>query len=359
MKIYFENLALSELKRLANTDLITGAEQFGFREKKNTSACILKMLDKWISRHEIAAKKYSKNRRYFMLFIDWKSAFDRVDHDLLMRRLEQIGASQRTLRIVHIFLYSSNFSVDGQERHRIERGCPQGSSLSPLLFIIFFGTLIDRLRSIISREKIGVFADDLVVQADGTDELETLIEAIRTWATENRCEINTSKTKIVEIRKQMINYPEGQKIQDYEIVSDYKYLGVPIDCSLTMSTYLEGLKKKINRLTGFAYKFQLKECSIATKLQLFKTYIKPHVDYAIEIWQLEKLSTKFERGVWPLFFKSLKQLVGIAETASNYRTLAALGLWHPKYVSMLQFVKSAVKLMKQYDSRADFEENMP
>ena len=73
-----------------------------------------------------------------------------------------------------------------------------------------------------------------------------------------------------------------------------------------MSTYLEQLKKKINRLTGFAYKFQLQECSIATRLQLFKTYIKPHIDYAIEMWQLEKLTHKFEQYVWPTYFKSLK-----------------------------------------------------
>lgn len=77
------------------------------------------MLDKWITIHAVAAKKYS-SQRYFMLFIDWKSAFDRVDHDLLMERLRNIGATERTMRIVHIFLYSSNFSVDGRERHRIE-----------------------------------------------------------------------------------------------------------------------------------------------------------------------------------------------------------------------------------------------
>jgi retron-type reverse transcriptase len=109
------------------------------------------MLDKWISKHEVAANKYS-NQLYFMLFIDWKSAFDRVDHDLLMSRLRAIGVTEQTLLVVHIFLYSSNFSIDGLKRHKIEKGCPQGSSLSPLLFIIFFGTLIERLRSIIHRE---------------------------------------------------------------------------------------------------------------------------------------------------------------------------------------------------------------
>ena len=61
----------------------------------------------------------------------------------------------------------------------------------------------------------------------------------------------------------------------------------------------------------------------------------------------------------PIFFKSLKQTVGIAKTASNYKVLSALGMWHPKYVSVLQFVKSAIKLMRQYDGRDDFAEHMP
>ncbi len=292
------------------------------------------MLDIWIRKHEIAAKKYSE-QRYFMLFIDWKSAFDRVDHDLLMNRLRDIGATELTLRVVHIFLHSSNFSIDGLKRYKIEKGCPQGSSLSPLLFIIFFGMLIEQLRSIIDREQIGVYADDLVVQADGLQELDLLVTVTRSWAVKNKCEINTSKTKIVEIRKRKIDYPSGEKLQDYEIVEDYRYLGVPIDSSLTMDSYLDQLTKKVNRLTGFANKFQLLECSITTGLQLFKTYVKPHFDYATEMWQLVKLSHKSEREVWPLYFKSLKRIMGIARKASNHRTLSALGLWHPRYKSML------------------------
>ena len=175
----------------------------------------------------------------------------------------------------------------------------------------------------------------------------------------NRCEINTSKTKIVEIRKQMRNYPEGETLFDFDIVADYKYLGVPIDCSLTMSTYLEALKKKITRLTAYTYKLQLRECAVATRLQVWKTYIKPHFDYAIEMWQLGKLHTKFETKVWPIFFQSLKRTVGLPVTTSNYRTLAALGLWHPKFVSALQFFKSVFQLMRQYNSREEFEESLP
>jgi hypothetical protein len=49
---------------------------------------------------------------------------------------------------------------------------------------------------------------------------------IQDWAKENKCELNTQKTKIVEIRKTMHKYPEGQEIAGFEIVQSYKYLGM-------------------------------------------------------------------------------------------------------------------------------------
>jgi hypothetical protein len=69
-----------------------------------------------------------------------------------MTRLQKLGVSERTLRVMHIFLYSSAFSVDGKKLHRIEKGCPQGSTISPLLFIIYFGTLIQELKKILGSE---------------------------------------------------------------------------------------------------------------------------------------------------------------------------------------------------------------
>jgi hypothetical protein len=92
----------------------------------------------------------------------------------------------------------------------------------------------------------------------------------------------------------MVNCPDGENIQDY---GDYKYLGIPIDSSLKMSSYFDQLNKKVNRLTVFTYNYYLQECSIATRLQLFKTYTKPHIDYVIEIWQLEKLNKRSLNGM--------------------------------------------------------------
>ena len=154
------------------------------------------MVDKWILRQKKLqqATRQTRNTRYFLLFVDWKSAFDRVDHDLLLKRLEDIQASEECRRVVHILLWSSNFSVDGLKIHPIKRGCPQGSMLSPLLFVLYFGTLLAELRAEIGEENIGAFADDLLVIAQGEDQLHRLAKLIGDWATRNRCELNVNKT---------------------------------------------------------------------------------------------------------------------------------------------------------------------
>jgi hypothetical protein len=62
--------------------------------------------------------------RYFLLFIDWQTAFDRVPHDVIIELLKSLNASERTIRVVHIFLYCSTFSLDGKRVQKIEKGCP-------------------------------------------------------------------------------------------------------------------------------------------------------------------------------------------------------------------------------------------
>lgn len=57
-----------------------------------TTPCILKMLDIWITKSQVAMKKISK-MSYYLLFIDWRKAFDNLPHDIIMRILRELGVS--------------------------------------------------------------------------------------------------------------------------------------------------------------------------------------------------------------------------------------------------------------------------
>ena len=89
----------------------------------------------------------TKNRELdsYIVFFDWKSAFDLVDHDILLSKLELTGISNRSIRIVKILLYACRASLDGTRFFQIQKGVPQGSIIAPYLYIIFYGDLIRHL----------------------------------------------------------------------------------------------------------------------------------------------------------------------------------------------------------------------
>ena len=57
------------------------------------------------------------------------------------------------------------------------------------------------------------------------------MDKIEQWATQNRCEINQNKTKILEINNKNSN---EEQFGQYQIVEEYKYLGMIIDKKLKM-----------------------------------------------------------------------------------------------------------------------------
>ena len=77
-----------------------------------------------------------------VLFLDLKKAFDTVDHNLLLTKLEYMGDRGQSLEWFKSYLsnrYQAVF-IHGvlSEHQQIKCGVPQGSILGPLLFLILY-----------------------------------------------------------------------------------------------------------------------------------------------------------------------------------------------------------------------------
>ena len=106
------------------------------------------------------------------LFLDIEGAFDKIWHKGLIAKLNQISIEGKFLKLFESYLSKRQqiVVVDGHKSkiENLTAGCPQGSKLGPLLFIIFINDIQKNLES-----EILLFADDTTLLAVGKDPAET------------------------------------------------------------------------------------------------------------------------------------------------------------------------------------------
>ena len=121
------------------------------------------------------------------LFLDVSAAFDKVWHNGLLAKLNQIGVDGTFLNTIGSYLADRRQVevVDGvkSEPANVQAGVPQGSRLGPLLFIIYMNDIIENLES-----DILIFADDTSLmatrQASRCEGVEMLTSLVSNFSTE-------------------------------------------------------------------------------------------------------------------------------------------------------------------------------
>ena len=68
------------------------------------------------------------------------------------------------------------------------------------------------------------------------------------------------------------------------LVSSVKYLGIQINSDLSWSPHVANLCNKARRLIGLLYRRFYRHTDSTTLLQLYKTFIRPHLEYCSIVW---------------------------------------------------------------------------
>lgn len=141
-----------------------------------------------------------------MTFLDLVKAFDSVDRDKLMNKLEAIGIKNTALQWFRSYFRArlQFVQIDGEcgERDNVDYGVIQGSTLGPILFLVY----INNISQLNTTSKIFLFADDTVVISAGREWEEVYKNATRdlskikkNWFDHNSLTVNLNKTQYMPI----------------------------------------------------------------------------------------------------------------------------------------------------------------
>lgn len=291
-------------------------------------------------------------------------AFDTVNHEMLLNKMYAYGIrgvpnswvksylSNRTQR-VEINMCGKLYQSDDQ---MVPTGVPQGSTLGPILFLIFINDLQNSF-TVTHDFHVTQFADDVAI-ASAADNLHDLSRNANRCTTlmNNYCNkfgliLNSSKTQMLMFTKNTPDYSLLTKINNQSIENSecVKLLGITVDQNLNWFQHIVSVSKKISAKCYIVWQLRA-----YVSLELLRIYYFAHIEsllnYGILCWgnssRLNDLFVVQKKIIRTMMFKNTTYSCRDLFVSLKILTLPALYI-----LSCCIFVKSNINQFTNFSDR--------
>ena len=236
---------------LADHDLLPSA-QSAYREHFSVETALLRVQNDLLM-------ALDARQDAVLVLLDFSAAFDTIDHDLLLERMESyFGIRGRALRWfssylenrTHVVMIKKNAS---SQTYHDKHGVPQGSVIGPLAFTMYTAPMEDIITS--HGVNVMLYADDTQMyivfkpseREESLEKLKACITDVKIWAMKNKLSLNDSKTEVIHFTSKFRRDPTLSSVYvgDCHInpVPCARNLGVVFDQHITLKEHIKTVCK--------------------------------------------------------------------------------------------------------------------
>lgn len=296
----FEYAMLHRLEGHLSRNSIICNEQHGFRSHHSTITAIHGFIERVImalDRGDCVAS----------VFCDLSRAFDCVNHNLLISKLECYGIrgvvadwfrsylSDRVQFVRVAFKVGDHIKDFTSSVLPVTIGVPQGSVLGPLLFVLFINDIIKFVNY-----SLFLYADDTTAAVSGSNyfqlekDIKNVLSELSDWFSGNELRFNTDKTNFIVFRT-----PQSKTDIDLQINvngsvlpsrQSSKFLGLFVDQNLSWVEHCDSIVKKLNS-SCYLLRNLKSILSTGAVRSFYFSEVHSRISYAVEFWGLSTRSS--------------------------------------------------------------------
>lgn len=296
----FEKIVKNQLVNFLESNKILHKNQFGFIKSLSTQDAIANVTS-YIN------ESLDKGKKCAGIFIDLRKAFDSISHEILLKKLNNIGIKDNAIKWISNYLKNRPQVVKinqiNSDKEISDFGIPQGTVIGPILFSIYVNDIFFQPL----HGQITSYADDTVlIISEKTWESVTLkatedINILKNFFDVNLLSLNSDKTFVVPFAIHKNDTPKNFEIiihdnskthnQNYCIsnctilktTNTIKYLGVIIDKNLKWKEQICQVVKKIRKLIYIFLRIR-NFLSLNNLYLIYYALVQSNLQYAIISW---------------------------------------------------------------------------
>ena len=298
----FEILMSNKLFRAAKSYM--SQDQHGFFPGRSTATNLTQFTSTCL-------KLMDQGAQIDVIYTDLKAAFDRVNHPILLAKLERMGVATNVVRWMESYLTDRQLNVKIgaaiSEPFVNYSGVPQGSNLGPLLFSLFFNDVC----LVVPQGCRLLYADDVKIYCVikslvDCQRLQAIIDCFASWCERNCLVISVKKCSVISFSRKrsplIWSYSIGnESVERTNVVKD---LGVMLDSELNFREHYNYIINKASRNLGFIFRISSEFRDPYSLRSLYFSLVRSILETTAVVWspfhnvwinRIERIQSKFVR----------------------------------------------------------------